>query len=541
MADQPAEPSKAEAEEPAATFVVEEKRRLSESLIWRLQRQYFEGQGEQAWSSGQVPFHITSNTFITKSYARALLGFLRDCASPTAPLGALDPGQPIYIVELAAGSGQFAYFFLRKLLPLLAALPALRALKLRYVMTDFTSSNLDAWKAQPLFQPFLEQGVLDYALFDIERDTSIRTVSGDLLEPGSVKNPICVLANYTFDSTVQDAFWVNDGELQEGLATLLAKTEKEDLTGADALSRVTLKYEQRRVRGEYYGDPDLDAILDYYRQRLGDTSFLMPLGALRAIRSLQALAGGRLFLLTGDKGFLDQDDMECREVPHRDLHGSFSMMVNFHALGLYFQQKGGLTLQTSSRTGLLKFCAFVSGAAPEAFPETALAFKEAVEQFSPSDYFGLLLALRDALPKPPLDVLLPLLRLSDWDLQIVLYFAGAMVEHAGSAQDPLRLDLRRALEQVAENTYHMGRDVSFELGRIYSGLSMPKLALDNYLESLRLFGEHHATLFNIGLCHYRLQQPQEALTWIERSLAKKPDFGSAREWRNRILGEKGKR
>ena len=539
MADQPAASSATEPEEPAATFVAEEKRRLSESLIWRLQRQYFEAQGEQAWSSGQVPFHITSNTFITKRYARVLLGFLRDCASPAAPLGALDKRQPVYIVELAAGSGQFAYFFLKKMLPLLAALPALRDVKLRYLMTDFTPSNLEAWKAQPLFQPLLEQGVLDFALFDIERDTVIRTVSGEVLEPGSVKNPICVLANYTFDSTVQDAFFVRDGVLYEGLATLLVKKENEDLTGADALSRVTLKYEQRRMRGDYYGDPDLDAILDHYRQTLGDTSFLMPLGALRAIRSLQALAGGRLFLLSGDKGFLDQDDMECREVPHRDMHGSFSMMVNFHALALHVRRKGGLSLQTSSRTGLLKFCALVSGGAPEAFPETSFAFQEAVEQFSPSDYFGLLIALRDALPNPPLELLLPLLRLSDWDLQIVIYFAAGMVEGAGSAQDPLRLDLRRALERVAEHIYPMGRDVTFELGRIYSALSMPKLALHHYLESLRLFGDHHATLFNIGLCHYRLQQPQEALGWIERSLAKKPDFGSAREWRNRILGEMG--
>ncbi len=102
-----------------------------------------------------------------------------------------------------------------------------------------------------------------------------------------------------------------------------------------------------------------------------------------------------------------------------------------------------------------------------------------------------------------------------------------------------RPHLRRALEGVTENTYHMARDVPFEVGRIYSALQLPKQALASYLESLRLYGDHHATLFNIGLCHYRLHQPQEALTWIERSLAKKPDFGAAREWRNRIQGEMG--
>jgi tetratricopeptide (TPR) repeat protein len=68
---------------------------------------------------------------------------------------------------------------------------------------------------------------------------------------------------------------------------------------------------------------------------------------------------------------------------------------------------------------------------------------------------------------------------------------------------------------------------------------MPREALKCYEESLRVYGDHHATLFNIGLCYYRLHRPQEALEWMEKSLAKKPDFASAREWRNKIQAELG--
>jgi tetratricopeptide (TPR) repeat protein len=85
----------------------------------------------------------------------------------------------------------------------------------------------------------------------------------------------------------------------------------------------------------------------------------------------------------------------------------------------------------------------------------------------------------------------------------------------------------------------MARDVPFEVGRVYSALTMPNQALSCYRESLRLYGDHHATLFNIGLCHYRLHQYKEALGWMEKSLAKKGDFAPAREWRNRIQGELG--
>src|SRR6185369_11831847 len=87
---------------------LEENQRLSESLLWRLQRNYFERQGIEAWRSGAVPHHITSSPFIADAYAKVVMGFLRDWK--------LDRRAPIYIVELGSGSGRFAYAFLKKFL-----------------------------------------------------------------------------------------------------------------------------------------------------------------------------------------------------------------------------------------------------------------------------------------------------------------------------------------------------------------------------------------------------------------------------------------
>src|SRR5262249_34398795 len=154
----------------------------------------------------------------------------------------------------------------------------------------------------------------------------------------------------------------------------------------------------------------------------------------------------RLFLLTGDKGYTQEDEIERRGSPQRAMHGSFSMMVNYHGLGLYFRQQGGLALQSSSRTGALKFCAYVSGSDAAAFPETALVFREAIDQFSPSDYFQLISATRKAIAKPPLDLIIPLLRLSDWDFQLVVYFSTVMAEQGKGADEALKRDLRAALE-----------------------------------------------------------------------------------------------
>ena len=53
-----------------------------------------------------------------RSYAQVLQGFIRDCARLTREKGpggtplALDPTEPLYIVELGAGSGKFSFFML---------------------------------------------------------------------------------------------------------------------------------------------------------------------------------------------------------------------------------------------------------------------------------------------------------------------------------------------------------------------------------------------------------------------------------------------
>ena len=45
---------------------------------------------------------------------------------------------------------------------------------------------------------------------------------------------------------------------------------------------------------------------------------------------------GRLLLLSGDKGTCHEELLHGREEPGMAIHGSFSMMVNYHAIGQFF-------------------------------------------------------------------------------------------------------------------------------------------------------------------------------------------------------------
>ena len=52
-------------------FPLEAACRLSRSVLWRLQRRFFEQRGIAAWSEGVVPHHVTSNPGLARAYGPA--------------------------------------------------------------------------------------------------------------------------------------------------------------------------------------------------------------------------------------------------------------------------------------------------------------------------------------------------------------------------------------------------------------------------------------------------------------------------------------
>ena len=107
---------------------------------------FYDRKGVDSWSQGIVPHFITSNTFIGKSYAKVLQGFLEDCMSPGAQMK-VNPEEPLYIIELGAGSGKFTFFML-KALEEMQATCNFPLKNIKYVMTDFTEANFEFWRTQ---------------------------------------------------------------------------------------------------------------------------------------------------------------------------------------------------------------------------------------------------------------------------------------------------------------------------------------------------------------------------------------------------------
>ena len=77
-------------------------------------RSFYASTGVSAWSDGVVPFFITSNAQIAKTYAQVIHGYIADLARASS--GSLDPSAPIYVFELGAGSGKFSFLLIKALL-----------------------------------------------------------------------------------------------------------------------------------------------------------------------------------------------------------------------------------------------------------------------------------------------------------------------------------------------------------------------------------------------------------------------------------------
>ncbi|HBL29116.1 MAG TPA: hypothetical protein DD490_19970 [Acidobacteria bacterium] len=518
----------------ARRVILEEGKRLSESLLWTLQRRFFEVRKLRAWSEGVVPHYVSSHPFLARAYGRLAVGYLRDERET------IDPHEPIYCIELGAGSGRLGFHFLRQTLAALR-LPALRDLRLKYVMTDFAPGQVDELAGQAAFRPWIEEGLLDFARFDAEAPAALHLLHANTrLAPGTLANPALVVANYVFDSIPQDVFRVEDGTLCEALVTLSTDREAPDLGDPDLLPTIRLDASFAPVAGpDVYGEPALDGLLEDYRDRLAAAHLPFPCAALRCLDFFRRLTGDRLLLLSADKGFVHEESLLDHGLPGFAIHGSLSMQVNYHALALAVRRSGGTALHAERRLASLCICALAPGRSGDGLAETRHAFAEAVEAQGPDDFFSIKKGMEQAYATLTADQALAYLRFSGGDANIFLGLFPRLMALAPGMDDETRRELCAVARRVWEMFLPIGeeRDVAFHLGLLLACVEQIPAALDLFTESLRLYGPDAATLYNVALCHHRLHRPEASREAVEQALALEPGHPGARRLHLVLQGE----
>ncbi len=506
-----------------------ETTRLSHSLLWQLQLNYFDRCGIEAWRSGTVPHHITSSAFTAEAYARVVFGFFRDWYACQH-----DSSQPLHIVELGSGSGRFAYLFLKRFVSLHRN-SVLKDLPFRFVMTDFTEQNLEYWRTHKWLRPFVEAGVLDFARFDVERDEQLHLIhSGEVLSSETLRNPLVVIANYLFDSIPQDAFSIVEGQLFENLLTLTIPDAESDPTDPDVLSRVEMEFGRNPITADYYEDPSWNRILLDYKQRFTSIDFLFPTAALRCIRNLHRISNRRMLLLSADRGYTSDEALLRGEgMPTIAMHGSFSMMVDYQIIGEYCRLLGGQVMHPQHSHDSLSVSAFMFGSSADHFVETRAAYGEAIGRFGPDDFFILKEGIEQVHHDLGMDHLLAYLRLSGWDFKRFWGCLPVFKKHLAEITDSQKQQLHDAILNVWDSYLPIGEvnDLAFEMGTLLLEMDLFSAALEFLQHSVELYGEAPGTAYNMAVCYYNLGAVEQAIVYCDRALHMAPRFAEAKTLR----------
>lgn len=511
---------------------LEEGRRLSQSMLYDLQRRFYVDQGFGAWANGTVPAYITCNPLIADSYAEVVLGFLRDArVEGQLPIGATVP-----VIEAGSGSGRFGFLFLRRLASAIAS-SELADVHPLLVLTDFSDRKFEVWRRHPSLVPLIEAGLVDMAVLDaadpLDGDLAVAECSISELAEGV---PRVLMANYVFDTIGQDAFAVRNGQVHE----LFPNVDAPARAGSRPtdLADLTITWKAHETGPDHFGDRDLDSLLEFYGDTLGDTTLLVPTAAVALMRWFQTLADTPSLVLAADKGYVHHNDLNRVPEPGIALHGGcFSLMVNFDGLGRVVERRGGTALHPVDRPASLVVAAYAFGLDhPLA---TAGAYERHIRERGPDDVFTQRMALSKSLEHLTLEEMVVVTRTHLGDSTVILEAFPRLLDLAPGASDSVRVDIQRLVRLVWDGHFPIGErtDLALCLGLLLSAIDCHREALLYFAESRERHGPSATTAFADAVARFALRDLDGALKAVDEALALEPGFSAARVLRTTIADE----
>jgi tetratricopeptide (TPR) repeat protein len=498
---------------------------LSKSALWQKMQDYYHNMGPEAWQNELVPLQISSNKNLAISYANIIVGQINDWYSNN-PHTANE--QPFYIVEIGTGHGKFGFYVLKCLQELMLNYDLPMTL-IKFIMTDVAEKNINSWEQHPAFKPWVAAGNLDFALFNAMSDQEIcLRNSGAKIQPGTLNKPIFMLCNYLFDSLSHDAFQVRDHKLHEVQIKINSDADWEEY-----FAKASFTYTYEPVGADYYADKNLNKILADYQTAMTNGTFMIPIGGIDCINTLQKFSKEHLVLLLADKGQASIDLFDDLGEPDISVHGSISLMVNFDALKRYFNNNNG-TAMLMHNTSVDFQVACYSTQAKYSMPHTKHAFAQTLSAASPQDIINLCY-LDDEINTnfSNLDQLLAILNLTVWDPNIFYDFHEMILDRIEIEEITVEQD--KALLCGAKIVWdyffklEKNQDLPFALGSLYYALDEYETALEFYKISIQEFGANAESLYNMAITYQALEQTHEARQFAEQSLQLDAKYTAAKE------------
>ncbi len=498
---------------------------FSESLLWRLQHNSYEKSGPRAWK-------ISNNPFLARAYAHQTIAILRDWQN------ILNPNEPLYLLEIGAGSGKFSFLYLQELLK---QLPFQQ--KLCLVISDNVETYLPFWTNHPKLKNFIEAGQIDFANYDPTTQHPC-TLLNQNVDLSSSENPIIAIMNYFFAALPNDLYRYSNGTLEEGMPILSSDgiTAKALREQPGLMQEVAVKFDYCLHDDSvlYPENPEFDSIIKSYQNELPDQiPFLLPTKALQTIQNLKTLSKHGLAIIGGDKSLHSIDEL-CKNCDHRPIvtdHGDINIDVNGDAIEKYVTMTGGEMLSYPApawhdyKDDLFSNWVIRFGPSGTHTPD---AFNTLfVNGYSPLDCHKFIDKVLSGEDTFTVDQILSLLRLSHYDPEL-LYFYKEM-------------NLKELFSSLKEDVYHVQSNVMHQIWEHYFWIGQA----DNHFgyliaqafyylrdfdsaktvvsQLIDLSGASDQLLYLLGLCYLEVKNSTKAQETFTKILELNPNHSLAKK------------
>lgn len=483
-------------------YEIESDQLFSQSKIWQLNRDFYNKRGLSAFSDEIVPHNLTSSSSVGKTYAELIFGFLKDRSTK----GKFS--EPVYILELGAGHGRLAFHILVHLDRLILG-SNLRLPPYCYVLSDIVEENLSFFLEHPQFQSYIERGVLDVSYFDaIEGNELHLKYSKKVIKQQDLKQPVIAIANYFFDSIPNELFLIRENKISTCSISLSTVNDPINLDSENLIKGLDIKFRTDIISVPQYDNTIIDEILSDYKNKINQTYLFFPVMSMRCIDNIKNLSTEGLFLLSLDKGYHQIHDLENKPLPEVIKHGSFSIWVNYHALGAFCEKQGGKSMFPSYSTFNLELGAMMFLEDGGSYTETVGAYESFVNDFGPDDFNTIKNLSYINIASLTVEDLIAHCRLSAYDSTYFTKILPRLKQVANSITHNERTRILETIHNVWGMYFYIGEefDLGYAMGGLLYDLGYYTEALIYFDRSIIIHGNKPDTYYNIALSHYQLRQ-----------------------------------
>ncbi|MFD0587400.1 SAM-dependent methyltransferase [Paenibacillus sp. GCM10027627] len=494
---------------------------FNEAPFWEWQRSYYEEKGKNAWTNDQVPQYSSSNPMMATAYAEMIFGFLQDRAKSEWPK------ERVVIAELGAGHGRLAFHLLDRLCELIDY-AGLELPPFQYILTDLAEANIDAWREHHALKRFVDSGLLDFAKFDAMQDAELHLlVSKETISPGSLKQPVVIVANYFFDAIPQQLIYIKEGRVLECEVMLELEEGEGTSDESGALKHVPLSYSYREAPHYEDDSSPYREVISLYREELEDSHVLFPAAGLACIERLHALSEAGFVLLTADKGDHLLESWKYAEPPQLVVHGSFSLTANYHALLHVWEQRGALPLLTAHHYQNINVGCLIMVDNPPHCTQLRLAYRRFVERFGPDDFYSLKEWADRSIHSMKLKQLLAFWRLGGYDAEFFVQSAKRLSSLILKANDEELDDIVQGIRLMWKSYYKLEQryDLALDAGLLLFEMERyedAKIFLEKSVETDE--EEPLPTVWCcLAVCCCEMGMIEQAKQYLQAALAQEPD------------------